>query len=50
MRADSLILPTTEEGRDFVISVKKNKKERNSVEKFCVSSLHRVLLAKEKQQ
>lgn len=30
---------SVEEDWDFVISMKKNKKERNSVEKFCIALL-----------
>lgn len=37
-----------EEDWDFAISMKKTKKERNSVEKFCVSLLYSTPLAKKK--
>lgn len=35
---------------DFIISMKKNKREGNSVEKFCISLLYPILLAKKKER
>lgn len=37
---------SVEEDWGFIISVKKNKKERNSVEKFCISLLYSISLMK----
>lgn len=35
---------------DFIISMKKNKREGNFVEKFCISLLYPIPLAKKKKK
>lgn len=35
---------------DFIISMKKNKREGNFVEKFCISLLYPIPLAKQKKK